>query len=341
MSISIKNVILHQLQKNDLEEFELLFSSESLSVDPVSESLVASMHSVYNSKAKGYAYFKEQSEFASLLRGYLNDEISFYQFSHNGSELLKREISKYPFSQEGTIVFAEYQTLATDYLLISVISSASSLAVDDNLNLNERIHLEVASMDLVAQINLTDMAIDKDSSRYLSFTKGRVGRKVADFFLDFMEAEVGLNPKAETMVMTQAIEDYCSDNKLDREETLALKSGVADFCKSVDEVDFRELSKELPDIGSEGSFADYVEEQGYELSDSFPADTATIRRLTKFVGAGGGLNISFDSSLLGERIKYDPETDSLSIVGTPPNLRSQLTRTSIASNPPVEDQKKD
>jgi nucleoid-associated protein len=51
-----------------------------------------------------------------------------------------------------------------------------------------------------------------------------------------------------------------------------------------------------------------------------------MRKLTKFVGAGGGLNVSFDSLLLGERIFYDPETDTLTIKGTPPNLRDQLTR---------------
>lgn len=51
-----------------------------------------------------------------------------------------------------------------------------------------------------------------------------------------------------------------------------------------------------------------------------------MRKLTKFVGAGGGLNISFDSLLMGERVFYDPETDTLTIKGTPPNLRDQLTR---------------
>ncbi|MBF4344262.1 nucleoid-associated protein YejK, partial [Vibrio anguillarum] len=66
--------------------------------------------------------------------------------------------------------------------------------------------------------------------------------------------------------------------------------------------------------------------QGYELHDSFPVDLGTIRKLTKFVGAGGGLNITFDAILLGERVFYDPETDTLTIKGTPPNLRDQLTR---------------
>ncbi|MFA0464688.1 nucleoid-associated protein YejK, partial [Vibrio sp. 10N.261.45.F1] len=34
---------------------------------------------------------------------------------------------------------------------------------------------------------------------------------------------------------------------------------------------------------------------------------------------------SFDSSLLGEKIFYDPETDTLTLT-PPPNLKDQLTR---------------
>ncbi|TEA27229.1 nucleoid-associated protein, partial [Candidatus Schmidhempelia bombi] len=36
--------------------------------------------------------------------------------------------------------------------------------------------------------------------------------------------------------------------------------------------------------------------------------------------------INFDMELLGERIQWDPTTDTLTIKGTPPNLRDQLQR---------------
>jgi nucleoid-associated protein len=127
----------------------------------------------------------------------------------------------------------------------------------------------------------------------------------------------------------QAVEDYCADAQLDKDETVNYKKQVYDYCndqlKTGDEVHIKELSGELP--SNEGSsFFDYTQEQGYELEESFPADRSTVRKLTKFVGAGGGLNLSFDSLLLGERVFYDPDTDTLTIKGTPPNLRDQLTR---------------
>ncbi len=108
------------------------------------------------------------------------------------------------------------------------------------------------------------------------------------------------------------------------------KKQVYDYCndqiKAGEEVQIQELSGELPASTDGTSFFDFTREHGYELEESFPGDRSTVRKLTKYVGAGGGLNISFDSLLMGERVFYDPETDTLTIKGTPPNLRDQLTR---------------
>ena len=52
----------------------------------------------------------------------------------------------------------------------------------------------------------------------------------------------------------------------------------------------------------------------------------TLKQLTKFSGSGGGITINFDAMLMGERIFWDPVTDTLAIRGTPPNLRDQLQR---------------
>ncbi len=128
----------------------------------------------------------------------------------------------------------------------------------------------------------------------------------------------------------QAVDDFCSDEQLDKEETTHYKRQVFDYCsnqlKANEELEVRELSGELPTSSDGTSFMDYAQERGYQLEDTFPADRTTVRKLTKYIGAGGGLSINFDSMLLGERIFYDPETDTLTIKGTPPNLKDQLTR---------------
>ncbi|USD66074.1 nucleoid-associated protein YejK [Vibrio sp. SCSIO 43136] len=331
MSLNLSNVILHQLVKNDQEELEVHFRESALEHNGSTENLVAELHRVFNSKAgKGFGSFSSDSEFKGWLQEFRQGEKNFYEFSQDSARRLKTELAKYPFADEGILVLAEYQSLATEYLFIGVLPSNQSLKVTEGLDISATDYLDISKMDIAARIDLSFYQSDPDSNRYLTFIKGRVGRKVSDFFLDFLQAEVGLDSKQQNQILMQAVEDFCTDSKLEKEDALEYRKQVADYCneqiKSGDEVEVRELSHELPSSSDGTSFFDYTQEQGYELEESFPGDRTAVRKLTKYVGAGGGVSVNFDALLLGERIFYDPETDTLTIKGTPPNLREQLNR---------------
>ncbi|EKO3894505.1 nucleoid-associated protein YejK [Vibrio metschnikovii] len=331
MSLHLSNVILHQLCKNDNDELMVNYRTQSLDNDTSTENLVSELHRVFNAKAgKGFGSFKADSDVQRWLQALRKGEQDFYTFSQQSAERLKQELIKYPFSDEGILVLAEYQSLATHYLFIGLLPLNQSLKVTEGLDISATDYLDINKMDIAARVDLSSFETDKSSNRYLSYIKGRVGRKVSDFFLDFLQAEVGLDPKQQNQVLMQAVEDFCSDAKLEKEEAISYKKQVYDYCndqiKSGDEVQVKELSSELPASHEGTSFLEFTREHGYQLEESFPGDRATVRKLTKYVGAGGGLNISFDSLLMGERVFYDPETDTLTIKGTPPNLRDQLTR---------------
>ncbi len=333
MSLHLSNVILHQLSKNSNDELTVNFRAQSLDNDTSTENLVSELHRVFNAKAgKGFGSFKSDSDFQNWLQEMRKGQRSFYDFSQISAQRLRDELSKYPFADEGILVMAEYQSLATDFLMIGILPLNQSLKVTEGLDISATDYLDINKMDIVARIDLSSFETDKDSNRYLSYIKGRVGRKVADFFLDFMQAEVGLDTKEQNKVLMQAVEDFVTDSKLEKDEAISYKKQVYDYCndqiKSGDEVYIKELSGELPPSQDGTSFMDFTREHGYELEESFPGDRSTMRKLTKYVGAGGGLNISFDSLLMGERVFYDPQTDTLTIKGTPPNLRDQLTRKS-------------
>ncbi|SHO55996.1 nucleoid-associated protein YejK [Vibrio quintilis] len=331
MSLDLFNVILHQLHKNDADELVVNYRSQSLENNASTASLVGELHRVFNSKpAKGFGTFKSDSEFSHWLHELSDGKLNFYEFSQKSAEKLKEELIKYPFAEEGILVMAEYQSLATEYLFIGILSTSQSLKVTEGLDISATDYLDIRQMDIAARLDLSAYRTDADSNRYLSYIKGRVGRKIADFFLDFLQADVGLDTKQQNLVFMQAVEDFCADAKFEKDEAIQYKKQVSDYCndqlKSGDEVYVKELSGELPDNEDGASLWDYTQSHGYELEDSFPADRSTVRKLTKYVGSGGGLNVSFDSLLLGERIFYDPETDTLTIKGTPPNLKDQLTR---------------
>lgn len=331
MSLILSNVILHQLTINEQDNIDVNLRKQTLNHDEATEELVAELHRVYSSKGtKGFAHFAQDSEFCHWLKQCRTGELDFLTFSNQSALRLQAELAKYSFAEAGTLVMAEYQSLATDYLFIGLLPTRHSMKVTEQLDISATDYLDVAKMDIVARIDLSSWETDADSNRYLTFIKGRVGRKIADFFLDFLQAIVGLDVKAQNQVLMQAVEDFCADSRLDKEEKQQYRKQVYDYChgqlKSGDEVAVKELAGELPSAEDGTNFYEFTSNQGYGLEESFPADRTSMRKLTKFVGSGGGLSINFDSILLGERIFYDAETDTLTIKGIPPNLKDQLQR---------------
>ncbi|MBF4433236.1 nucleoid-associated protein YejK [Vibrio anguillarum] len=329
MSLRINEIAVHQLAKNEQEELVVIFGLPESQIQPNHEAIVEMLHRTFSNKTKGYGMFNSDSTFKQLLADYRNGQSKFGQLSGAGSVMLKDELNKYPFADEGALIFAQYKWLATDYLFIGLVPQSNGMKLMENLSISATAYMDIAKMDIAAVINLSELEADQNSNRYISFIKGRVGRRISDFFLDFLQAEIGYDAKQQNQILMQAVNDFCSDSQLDKSDKLSFKKQVSDYCVDAkrhgQEISVKELSEELPPSDNY-DFISYTKEQGYELQDSFPVDSGTIRKLTKFVGAGGGLNITFDSMLLGERVFYDPETDTLTIKGTPPNLRDQLTR---------------
>lgn len=332
MSISVNEIVLHQLVKQTEQETIKLapqFRQQPLNVTPEIEQMMLQLHQAYQSKAKAYALFAELSVFARELNYFLEQEKDFLAFSQQATSLLASELGKYAFAEQGTLVFCRYNFLATDYLFIAMLDSRVSMLVDENLEIHQTQYLDMAQFDIAARINLTELALDARSNRYLTFVKGRVGRKVGDFFMDFLGAEEGLNPQVQNQCLLQAVSDYCEQGELNNTQTQAVKKQVFEYCKgqinSGEEIALEELSQTMPTL-KEQAFLEFAQQGDYGLEDNIPPVRNALKSLTKFSGAGKGVNISFDAELIDQRIFWDEANDTLTIKGLPPNLRDQLQR---------------
>ena len=340
MSITVKQIILHQLVKSNEEaenspQLTAVLREQLLAITPEVEQMMLQLHQGYQNKAKGYGIFQESSIFAQSLNRLLENETDFLPFSHESTHLLINELSKYNFADNGTLVLCQYNFLATDYLFIALLDSRISMLVNEQLEIQRTEYLDITQFDIAARINLTDLQLNANSNRYLTFIKGRVGRKIADFFMDFLGAEEGLNPQVQNQCLLQAVDDYCVQGELNREQTQAVKKQVFEYCKGQlnngEEIELAELSNELPTLNQQ-PFMAFTQEQNYGLEENIPPVRTALKSLTKFSGSGKGVTISFDAELIDQRIIWDEAADTLTIKGLPPNLRDQLQRRLKALN---------
>ena len=332
MSITVNQIVLHQLVKhaeNETTTMESVLRDELLTITPEVEQMMLQLHQGYQNKGKAFGVFQDNSIFAQDLNRLLENEINFLNFSQQSTKLLAQELGKYNFADSGTLILCQYNFLATDYLFIALLDSRISMLVDENLEIRRTEYLDITQFDIAARINLTDLQVNANSNRYLTFIKGRVGRKISDFFMDFLGAEEGLNPQVQNQCLLQAVSDYCEQGELNKEQTQAVKKQVFEYCKgqlaSGDEIALTELSANLPTL-NERPFVTFTEERDYGLEETIPPVRSALKTLTKFSGSGKGVTLSFDADLLNNRIEWDPLTDTLTIKGIPPNLKDQLQK---------------
>ncbi|AHG75637.1 Nucleoid-associated protein [Mannheimia varigena USDA-ARS-USMARC-1296] len=331
MSINVSEIVLHQLHKTEGENPELhtVLRENLLAISPEVDQMMLQLHQAYQTKAKAYGVFKPESVFAQQLNRLLEQETDFLAFSHSCAKMLATELAKYPFADGGTFILCRYTFLATEYLFIALIDSRSSMLVDEQLEVKRTQYLEIAQYDIACRINLTELKLDATSNRYLTFVKGRVGRKIADFFMDFLSAEEGFNPQLQNQTLLQAVSDYCEQGELSAPQTREVKKQVFEYCKgqinSGEEIALNELAQAMPTL-NEVDFAQFTQNEDYGLEENIPPMRNALKTLTKFSGSGKGVTISFNAELLGERLIWDELNDTLTIKGLPANLRDQLER---------------
>ncbi|MGL1959101.1 MAG: nucleoid-associated protein YejK [Colwellia sp.] len=347
MSLLISNIALHFLSKKE-ETGEVMLRLGPENISPETEGVgqkiinfIDSLHAVYNAKgSKAYGSFSampsegnDNARFVDLMESYLTDSQSFYSFSTQAANVLKNEIEKYNLAETGYLVVCHYEYMGGRYLFIAIIPISEHYSVDVELNISAAQHLDTNKLQLAARLDLFDYQQNPTSNRYISFIKGRAGRKVSDFFLDFLGCEEGLNVKEQTQTLVQAVEDYVAINQLDAAEKQQTRKDLLNYCKeqksSSQDVSIQELGNVIshtPQSGESGSenFYQFCQEQSYPLEESFPHDQAVVNKVTKYSGYGNGISLSFERSHFGQDVVYNPHNDSLTIYKVPPNLKEQL-----------------
>ncbi len=294
--------------------------------------LVEQLHLAYNGKpAKGYASFQhdKSARVVTALADWQGEQTNFLGFAKATTDALVVELSQHQLPETGYLLLAHYRYLASEFLLVCLLGSKDHFELSDQLELATSRHLDIGRMQLAARIDLTEYAVNAAKGNYISFIRGRAGRKVADFFLDFLGCEEGADAKVNSQKVLASVEEYLGAADFAQDEKTAARRQVFEYCeervKAGQEVVLAELSAVI-EPEQENGFLHYCAEQQLEVAEQFPVEVKELKKLVKFNGVGGGLSLSFDEKLLGERVQYDIKTDTLVIKGTPPNLRDQLQR---------------
>ncbi|MDH0687077.1 nucleoid-associated protein YejK [Stutzerimonas stutzeri] len=330
----IRHSIVHLIDKKPDGNPAVLHARENeLAASEAMENLLADLNESYNAKqGKAWGFFHEESgayPFSGWLKAYLNDEQDFTTFSRQSVEQLQKLMEESNLSTGGHVLFAHYQQGMTDYLTIALLLHSDGVVVTDTLELTPSKHLDLGQLHLAARINLSEWQNNKQSKQYISFIKGKNGRKVSDYFRDFIGCQEGVDAPSETRTLLKAFSDFVESEDLPedaaREKTDILVDYASSQAKMGAPITLDELSG-LIDEDRPRAFYDHIRNKDYGMSSEFPADKRTLNQFRRFTGRAEGLSISFEAHLLGSKVEFDAERNTLLVRGLPTQLVDQLKR---------------
>jgi nucleoid-associated protein len=145
----------------------------------------------------------------------------------------------------------------------------------------------------------------------------------------FIGCEELVDVKQQNKQLLVSVDHFLASEQLDPAEKQQRREAVSDYYKEQleqgEDISIRELADKLP-TENVTDFYQFNQQSEQPVEENFQADRTILKTLAKFSGQGGGLSLSFDRKLYGDRIQYDAHTDTLVIKGIPPNLKDQLLK---------------
>ncbi|MFK5984339.1 MAG: nucleoid-associated protein [Pseudomonadota bacterium] len=309
---------------------------------------ISDLNSNFNSKsAKTHGAFstnphdpeQQQSEqqdnpiLNHMLSDYMKGNLPFVDFSHKSMDFLKTLMDRNGKTKGGYVVFAHYQLFATDFLFVVILHNQSALLIDEKLQLNQTEYLDTSSLYLAARIDLSEWqepvesSVEQHKNRYIAMIIARDGKKINDYFKEFIGFEETVDAKKETSQLLDALTGFCHQSQAEPEVTEELKKKAVEYCSQQAEagenVQLKDFSSYVSEMAEE-DFYRYLQNEKVEIQEEITPDRGLLRKFNKLSGRSGNLSISFPASLLNQSVFYDTESDTLTINNPPKSLREQL-----------------
>lgn len=330
----IRHSAIHKIDKKPDGSPAVLHLGGAEQVDSQArEDLMLQFNESYNAATgKAWGFFHHESgahPLSGWLAKYLAGGSDFLDFSVTAVEHLAKLMEESNLSTGGHALFCHYQQGLTDYLVIALVQETEAVTMTEELHLMTVKRLDLDHIRLAARINISEWQSNPQSRQYISYLKGKQGRKFSEYFRNFIGCQEGVDGPGETRTLLKAFSDFVESEGLGeesaREKTNALVNYSMAQAKLGEPITLEELSGLIAEDQPK-TFYDFIKAKEYGLSETLPPDKKTLNKFRRFTGRIDGLSISFEQRLLGSKVEFDEAGGTLTLRCLPTQLTDQLKR---------------
>lgn len=194
---------------------------------------MSQLNESYNATAgKGWGFFHPQSgafPFSGWLGEYLAGDIDFLEFSASAVDHLTKLMEESNLTTGGHTLFCHYQQGMTDYLVIALVHETEAVTMTEELALMTVSCLDLDHIRLAARTNVSEWQNNPQSKQYISYLKGKQGRRINDYFRDFIGCQEGIDGPGETRTLLKAFSDFIEGEDMADEDAREKTSTLVSY----------------------------------------------------------------------------------------------------------------
>ncbi len=315
--MELKNIVLHQIIREENEEPRLNLSPSVLTINDTTNDFVKKLTKSYTSKSPTYGAFNSDTinhPFQENVKIYFQNE-DFLTFSKQAMNTLKSSINV-PQAKGGYVVFAHYIEFSNDFIVTVMLDNSERFVVNVDLGIEKLLGLDIDKVARANRINWQEWQDNQET--YLSFIKGTRG--VSDYFAKkFIGCTDFTSAKQNAKNLELAINTFMRDNDFSHDEKIHTKKRLKEyFDRQIDaeeDIMINSVSAYI-DLDNPENFMDYVHNNEDFKVGNFKSDSKSHFKnfeIKTLKGNGYKLEYNFSS----ENIVLEEENKRIIITNVP------------------------
>ena len=325
--MELKAIVIHKLEKKQGHNAKLSKASKELTIQDTHKNFMKNVREVYYNKSNPiYGVFDDSAEsypFQNFLKSYLNEQITFLEFTNKAVTHFEKIINEVSQSTGGYVLFCHFHS-TDEFIMTLVLNDKESYGITDSLDLTTDLTLDIEKLDVANFTNCTRLNNKEDT--YLSFTKGK--KTISNYFKKFIGCTDYTSAKDTSENLKKALGDYFMQNDFPKSTAELTKATIYSYCeermKNKEDISLDFISS-LVNHNEPESFKKFAITEEYQVSATFKGHS-TLKSLKYLSYHSKDLVLEFDRKLLEtKQVIYDATKNTLLIKQVPVELIAELS----------------